>query len=95
MVSATHRPQRWAGRYAARITALVLAAHHDPDLGYAPCHWCGDRSTTADHYPIGRDEGGSDSLDNLVPSCRPCNSRRGAQYTNAKRAAPGRPSREW
>jgi hypothetical protein len=85
----------WRGTYAARITAALLALHHDADLGYAPCHWCGQRATTADHYPVGRDEGGPDTMDNLVPACRPCNSRRGAIYTNRKRAAPAPPSRDW
>ena len=36
-----------------------------------------------------------DTTDNLVPACRPCNSRRGAIYTNRKRAAPAPPSRDW
>jgi len=85
----------WRGDYATRITAALLRLHHDVDLGYAPCHWCGQQATTADHWPVGRDEGGPDTMDNLVPACRSCNSRRGAQYTNAKRARPGTPSREW
>lgn len=90
----TRRP--WRGAYAARITAALLALHHDPTIGYAPCYWCHDaRATTADHYPVGRDEGGPDTMENLVPACRPCNSRRGAIYVNRKRATPAPPSREW
>ncbi|WP_370462981.1 HNH endonuclease [Nocardiopsis sp. FR26] len=40
-----------------------------------PCHWCGDPATTADHL-VPRSLGGSTTLDNYVPSCRPCNSSR-------------------
>lgn len=47
------------------------------------CHWCGKPATEADHL-IERDLGGSDEIENLVPSCKPCNSRRGAEYVNRK-----------
>lgn len=48
------------------------------------CVHCGTRkATTADHL-IEVDRGGLHGLDNLVPSCQRCNSRRGAQYGNAK-----------
>ena len=86
---------RWGGRRAARLTEAVLARDYDPEAGYTPCRWCAGRATTADHYPLGRDEGGPDTLDNLVASCRPCNSARGAAYVNAKRLTPPGPSREW
>lgn len=92
---ATHRTAQWGGRRAAALTAAVLARDHDDALGYAPCYWCGARATTADHHPIGRDEGGPDTLDNLVAACRPCNSARGAAYANSKRAADPGPSRDW
>ena len=50
------------------------------------CHWCKRvAATDADHL-IPYDAGGSDELDNLVPSCKPCNSKRGAMYVNQKRA---------
>jgi 5-methylcytosine-specific restriction endonuclease McrA len=43
--------------------------------GNPMCHWCGQiPATTADHV---RREGGHE-LENLVPSCWPCNLRRGA-----------------
>lgn len=45
--------------------------------GQPPCHWCGVRiATEADHlHPASL--GGQSTPDNLVPSCRPCNIRRG------------------
>lgn len=95
MTRATRPIGRWGGRRAARLTAAVLARDHDPAAGYTPCYWCGQPANTADHYPIGRDEGGSDTLDNLVSACKPCNSTRGAAYTNAKRGTDPPPSREW
>lgn len=50
------------------------------------CHWCGAPAETADHL-IELDRGGDDSLDNLVPACKKCNSSRGAKYGNMKRSA--------
>ena len=49
------------------------------------CHWCKRApATTADHlYEV--DNGGS-WADGMVPACKPCNSRRGAQHINRKRA---------
>lgn len=57
--------------------------------GNPMCYHCHKRkATTADHL-IEKDRGGTDSLDNLVPSCAKCNYARGARYGNAKRAAEG------
>ena len=48
------------------------------------CHWCKRRpGVEADHL-IELDRGGSNDPDNLVPSCKPCNARRGANYKAAK-----------
>jgi hypothetical protein len=42
-----------------------------------PCHWCGiNVATEADHV-LSIIEGGGNSMDNLVPACKPCNARRG------------------
>ena len=43
------------------------------------CHWCGQPATTADHL-IEIHAGGTSDMDNLVPACGPCNSRRGSKY---------------
>ncbi|WP_369406295.1 HNH endonuclease [Nocardiopsis trehalosi] len=45
--------------------------------GDPPCHWCGAPATTADHL-VPRSLGGTNTLDNYVPSCSPCNSARAA-----------------
>jgi 5-methylcytosine-specific restriction endonuclease McrA len=42
-------------------------------------------ATDADHI-IPFDAGGPDDITNLRPVCKPCNSRAGARYVNAKRA---------
>ena len=89
------RLPRWGGAAATRLTALVLARDYDAALGYTPCHWCAGRATSADHWPIGRDEGGPDTLDNLIPACMPCNQARGGTYTAHKRANRPKPSRQW
>ncbi len=48
------------------------------------CHWCKKRpGVEADHL-IELDRGGSNDPENLVPSCKPCNARRGANYKAAK-----------
>ena len=49
-------------------------------LGRGTCHHCGDRfhpsELTMDHLiPIAR--GGQSSKNNVVPSCKPCNTRKG------------------
>jgi len=49
------------------------------------CHWCGQPATEADHL-IEHDAGGSDTIDNLVPACKPCNSRRGQKYKETRDA---------
>lgn len=37
-----------------------------------PCHYCGGKACTKDHYlPI--DRGGDSEWDNLVPACKECN----------------------
>lgn len=44
-----------------------------------PCYWCGVRmATEADHIRPAS-IGGRSTPDNLVPSCRPCNLRRGRE----------------
>lgn len=44
------------------------------------CHWCQTApATTADHLTE-LHAGGTSDMDNLVPACGPCNSRRGSKY---------------
>ena len=50
------------------------------------CHWCRKaKATEADHL-IELSRGGTHELDNLVPSCKSCNSRRGAIVGNKQQA---------
>ena len=50
------------------------------------CHWCRKRpATTADHL-LEIAAGGDSTLDNMIPSCKPCNSSRGATYKNKRDA---------
>lgn len=59
----------------------LIVLEHEPI-----CHWCRKaKSTEADHL-IETDRGGTDDLDNLVGSCKPCNATRGNRYLNNKRA---------
>ncbi len=48
------------------------------------CHWCHTRPATEADHLIEVDRGGDHSLDNLVPSCKPCNRRRGQRYKAAR-----------
>lgn len=51
------------------------------------CALCGRRKAdTVDHI-IEVDQGGGHEMSNLRPACKPCNSKRGARYVNAKTAA--------
>ena len=47
------------------------------------CYYCGDQlkpwETFSIDHVIPKSKGGTDELDNLVPSCRRCNSRKGAR----------------
>jgi 5-methylcytosine-specific restriction protein A len=57
------------------------------------CHWCKKRKATEADHIIEVDRGGSNDPENLVPSCKQCNARRGANYKAAKqrRAQAARP----
>jgi hypothetical protein len=49
------------------------------------CHWCRKaRATELDH--LNETDNGGTIADGYVPSCKPCNSRRGAEHLNRKRA---------
>ncbi|MSO45059.1 MAG: HNH endonuclease [Thermoleophilia bacterium] len=72
--------QRGTGDYAYRRRRTAFLADNPV------CAWCGyAQATTVDHLvPI--DMGGErNDVTSWVPACRSCNSRRGAQYGNAKR----------
>ena len=49
------------------------------------CHWCNKAPATEADHLIPYDLVGDDT--ELVPACKPCNSRRGAQYINGNRTA--------
>jgi hypothetical protein len=72
----------------------VLARDRDPRLGYAPCFWCGEPASTADHWPVARIEGAPDTAEACVAACRPCNLRRGGELSVTRRRPPP-PSRQW
>ena len=66
-------PKRTSNPDYLRARAAILT-------GNPLCHWCGrNPATEADHL-IEHDRGGTDTTDNLVPACKPCNARRGQQY---------------
>lgn len=48
------------------------------------CHWCKRAPATEADHLIPHAAGGANELENLVPSCKPCNARRGAQYKAAR-----------
>jgi 5-methylcytosine-specific restriction endonuclease McrA len=55
-----------------RLRLLVLARDH------YRCHWCGGVATEADHLTEVA-KGGTNTLDNYVASCGPCNHARGGR----------------
>lgn len=62
---------KWGGRRAQRLTQLTL------DTYGTTCHICGrPGATTADHL-IPRSHGGLDTIANLRPAHKSCNSARG------------------
>lgn len=52
---------------------------------YPTCYWCKRAPSTEVDHLIEADAGGTDDPDNLVGSCKPCNSRRGAEYLARKK----------
>lgn len=65
MLSGSLTPSQWSGRLA--------------EFNYS-CAYCLDASNdlTADHM-IALSRGGANSIDNIVPACRSCNSKKGAK----------------
>lgn len=61
----------WAGRRATELTALTLATYG------RVCHLCGRPGADSADHLIPRSCGGDDSLDNLRPAHKSCNSTRG------------------
>ena len=72
-------PARTSNTAYLQARAAILA-------GSPLCHWCGNNPATEADHLIEHDAGGTDDTNNLVPSCKPCNSRRGQLY-KAKRDA--------
>lgn len=84
----------WNGRRVTELRAHVLSSKG------TVCHLCGyPGADTIDHL-VPRVAGGDDSLDNLVPAHKSCNSARGAlplELWRQRHPIPQRakPSREW
>lgn len=54
-------------------------------LAGLPCRYCGAPSDSVDHVkPLSR--GGANTLDNMAPSCLPCNVKRGGRLGAAARS---------
>ena len=53
--------------------------------GNPVCYWCKRAPATEADHLIEVDSGGSHA-DGMVPSCKPCNSKRGTEHLNRKRA---------
>ena len=50
------------------------------------CYWCRKAPATEADHLVEADQGGT-HLDGMVPSCKSCNAKRGANYVNRKNAA--------
>lgn len=61
-----------------RLRKLILA--NNPQ-----CAYCGSPATTADHV-IAVANGGTSTLDNLVPACKPCNESRGQALAQSRKS---------
>ena len=73
----TRKPNEYDSAKYKRNRELIL---RDEPI----CHWCRkNKATTADHL-LEIAAGGDSSLDNMIPSCKPCNSSRGATFKNKR-----------
>jgi 5-methylcytosine-specific restriction endonuclease McrA len=80
----TDKRYAWKAARRARLAGAVCTATRkqiaDLKLVWGCCAYCfrSDRRLTVDHLtPLSR--GGSHTIDNLVPACRPCNSSKGTR----------------
>ena len=72
-------------RGAGRTVDATYRKHRATILRDQPlCHWCKRRPATEADHLIPWSAGGANELENLVPSCKPCNARRGANYKAAR-----------
>ena len=72
----------------SRVRAQVLLRD-----GYV-CMYCMSKAQSVDHI-VPRSKGGSDSMDNLLASCNPCNrAKSDKQYLRTTWVAPGYMSKE-
>lgn len=60
-----------------------------------PCHWCGRPSTELDHVVAIADGGAAFLPQNVVPSCKSCNARRGLEVARRHGRGLGTASRTW
>jgi len=64
---------QWGGRHGQALVALTLATYG------TTCHLCMEAGATSADHLVPRVAGGDDSIENLRPAHRRCNSRRGAR----------------
>lgn len=85
----------WSGRRAQNLRAACLATYG------TLCHLCGRPGATSADHVVPRSKGGPDSLENLRPAHRSCNSQRGDMPLSEWRKLHRRrtpllePSRKW
>ena len=69
-----------------RMSPEFLKARKEVLEAFPVCYWCKRAPSTEVDHLLEADAGGTDELENLVGACKPCNSRRGAEYVNRKRS---------
>lgn len=79
-ITGQYHPNRYVIPPLPPLSEQDASQFHNRDLVLTKndgrCVYCGDPADTIDHV-IPRSKGGTDDLDNLVPACRDCNSRKG------------------
>ena len=76
-----HLIQSNATKYSRKFSSALKQAVWDKTDGY--CYYCGKKlkpwQTFSIDHVIPVIQGGTDDLENLVPSCKQCNARKGAK----------------
>lgn len=92
-------PQRvretgWANSYRQRVRTLgsdpmvIPFTYEDViDVYGDACYHCGGPFEHLDHWPVAVVEGGEHRLENVVPSCAPCNSAGAVEIRKRRRQA--------
>lgn len=82
-----HGYRQRAAQYGHEPAVVPFTREELIDVYGDACYHCGDEWTELDHWPVAVAEGGEHRLENVVPSCAPCNSAGAVEIRKRRRQA--------